>query len=326
MKTLLAGLLCGMVGIQLAGAAEEISKPAAPVAVEAQAPIQVYPAAILPFQERGAGVKEMGAKVSDMLFAYLVANPDLFLVDRADLDKTLAEAELNLSGVVSPDQANQVGKLTGAKILITGSVIDSDKTLFLVAKIIGTETTRVLGASVQGKSSDDIAPLVQELANKVSDTISKRAGELVAKTVKIEDRLALLKAKLGDAKRPTVSVHVQERHVGQATIDPASQTELILFLKSCGFEVLDSNDTGLKKADILIEGEGFSEFATRRGGLVSVKSRLEIKAKDRMTEKIIAVDRQTAVMVDLTEQIAGKNALQSAAAQIAERLLPQLVK
>jgi hypothetical protein len=45
-----------------------------------------------------------------------------------------------------------------------------------------------------------------------------------------------------------------------------------------------------------------------------------------VTDKIIAIDRQTAVMVDLTEQIAGKNALQSAAAQIAERLLPQLVK
>ena len=43
------------------------------------------------------------------------------------------------------------------------------------------------------------------------------------------------------------------------------------------------------------------------------------------TDKVIATDRQTAVVVDLTEQIAGKAALQRAAAEIAERLLPKLV-
>jgi hypothetical protein len=47
---------------------------------------------------------------------------------------------------------------------------------------------------------------------------------------------------------------------------------------------------------------------------------------DRVTDKVIAIDRQTAVEVDLTELIAGKKALQEAAAQIAERLLPRLVK
>jgi len=37
------------------------------------------------------------------------------------------------------------------------------------------------------------------------------------------------------------------------------------------------------------------------------------------------VDRQTALVVDLTEQLAGKAALQEAAARLAERLLPKLV-
>ena len=42
--------------------------------------------------------------------------------------------------------------------------------------------------------------------------------------------------------------------------------------------------------------------------------------------EIIAIDRQTSVAVGLTERIAGKSALQSAAALIAERLLPKIVK
>jgi hypothetical protein len=253
-----------------------------------------------------------------------VTNPALYLVDRQDLKKTLDEHELNMSGMVTPDQAVKVGKLTGAKILVTGSVIEADKTLYLIAKIIGTETARVLGESVKGKTSDEIAPLVEQLAQQVGASIVTSADKLVAKEVRIEDRIAALKKGLGDAKRPSVTVRVQERHVGQATIDPAAETELTLFCKESGFDVVDPKAAN-GKADIIIQGEGFSEFALRRGNLVSVKARVEIKAVDA-NEKILATDRQTAVVVDLTEQIAGKAALQEAAAQIAERLLPKLVK
>jgi hypothetical protein len=57
-----------------------------------------------------------------------------------------------------------------------------------------------------------------------------------------------------------------------------------------------------------------------------VKARLEVKAIDRASGEVIAVERQTRVAVDLSEQIAAKTALQEAAADIAERLLPKLVK
>lgn len=285
----------------------------------------VYPTAIFSFAERGAGVSGMGAKASDILFASLVVNPALVLVDREEMAKTMAEQELNLSGMVTPDQAVQVGQLTGAKIIITGSIIEADKTLYLVAKIIGTETSRVLGASVKGKTSDEFAPLVEALAVSVTETITKEADKLVAKQVSMQDRIAALGKTLGDAKRPTVLVSIAERHVGQATIDPAAETEVTLFCKETGFEVIDPSAGG-KKADIIIKGEGFSEFAMRRGNMVSVKARLEIKAIDQATDKVIAIDRQTAVEVDLTEQIAGKKALQKAAAAIAERMLPKLVE
>jgi TolB-like protein len=284
----------------------------------------VYPAAIFPFEERGAGVKEMGQKVSDVLFASLVTNLNLVLVDRTDIKKAFDEIELSLSGAVTPGDAVKVGRLTGARILVTGSIIEADKTLYLVAKIIGTETSRVLGSSVKGKTSDEIGPLAEQLAQQVAATIGTKVQDLVAKEVKIEDRIAALKKQLGDGSKPTVLIKVHERHVGQPTIDPAAQTELALFCKETGFEVLDA-EAGSKKADIVIDGEGFSELALRRGNLVSVKARLEVKALDR-NDKILATDRQTAVVVDLTEHIAGKMALQEAAARIAERLLPKLVK
>ncbi len=303
-----------------------VARAFAEAAPQETAPPFVLPTAILSFQERGAGAKELGAKASDILFASLVVSPDMYLVDREALNKTLGEQEINLSGMVTPDQAVQVGQLTGAKVLITGSVIEAGKTLYIVAKIIGTETSRILGASVKGRTTDDFATLVEQLAEKVASTVSEKSSQLAARVAKMEDRIAALDRKLGAAQRPTVSVSVQERHVGQETIDPAAETELTLFCRETGFEVIDPQADASKQADIIICGEGFSEFAMRSGNLVSVKARLEVKAVDRNTDKIIAADRQTAVVVDLTEQIAGKKALQDAAALIAERMLPKLVQ
>ncbi len=286
----------------------------------------VYPTAILPFSERGSGVKGYGEKVSDILFASLVANPELFLVDRADIEKILEEQELNLTGAVAPGEAVKVGHLTGAKILVTGSVIEAGKSLYIVAKIIGTETSRVRGESVKGKTTDELDVLVEQLAEKVGAAVTKHADTLVAKETNREDHIRTLKEQMSSSTRPTVFIHVTERHVGQATIDPAAETELMLLCKETGFEVIDPKSGSAQQADVVITGEGFSEFGMRRGNLVSVKARVEIKATDRVSNKVLATDRQVAVVVDLTEQIAGKSALQKAALEIAQRLLPKVVE
>src|SRR5687768_9178748 len=130
-----------------------------------------YPIAILPFRERGEEVKGMGGQASDLLFAGLATDPDLWLVDREEIDKTLAEQELNLSGVVNPDEAVRIGQITGARILVTGSVFQVGTSLYVVAKVIGTETTRVQGASSKGPVSDGVDALMPQLSDEVAKVI-----------------------------------------------------------------------------------------------------------------------------------------------------------
>ena len=135
------------------------------------------------------------------------------------------------------------------------------------------------------------------------------------------DRIAAIKKKIGDAKKPSLFIEIAEKHLGKATNDPAAQTELQLICKELGFEVTENKS----KADLIITGEGFSEFATSRQKLISVKARLEVKVVDK-DGNVVAVDRQTDIAIDLAEMIAGKKALQKASAKIAERIIPKVVK
>ena len=89
--------------------------------------------------------------------------------------------------------------------------------------------------------------------------------------------------------------------------------------------MIDPGKKDPKQLEITISGEGISEYAGEINGLKSVKARVEVKVLDRQG-KVLAVERQITAKVDVTEALAGKEALQEAAAEIAMRLLPKLAK
>ncbi len=263
-----------------------------------------------------------GPKVATLLNADLSAEPQIITVERAELEKVLGEQELGLSGTVSPDSAAKVGQLTGAKVLVTGRVFKADDQTVIVAKIIGTETSRVYGEMVQGGPSSSIVDLSSGLAKKIAANVAEKGDTLTAKVKTRDERIAGLKKALDGKKLPVVSVKISEHHYGPYIIDPAAQTELSVILQQCGFKLADDNSTN--RAAVEISGEAFSAYGMRKGNLISCKSRIEIKARDVASGKILAVDRQTSVGVDIAEQTAAKTALENAADELAERLIPKL--
>ena len=285
----------------------------------------VLTVAVFDFESKDEAVRDVGSKVAVLINANLAAEAQLVTVERAELEKILGEQELGLSGTVASETVAKVGHLTGAKVLVTGRVFKAEKELILVAKIIGTETSRVYGEIVKGSAaSASIADLSAELAKKIAATVEQKGETLVAKVETREDRVAEIKKVLSNNKLPAVEIKIAERHFGpQRVIDPAVETEFALLLKQCGFTVVD--DKSPQKAEVEISGEAFSSFGLRKGNLISCKARIELKAQKR-TGEILAVDRQTSVAVDVTEQTAAKTALQSAAAELASRLIPKCVQ
>ena len=282
------------------------------------------PAAILPFEARG-DVKEEAAQVADLLFAELIACDELMLVERESIATVFAELKLNQSGVVKADEVAQVGKLTGAKLLISGSVLQVKGDLYLVAKVIGTETSRLSGASVKGAANADLGDLVKSLAEEVKLVVAKKSNTLLPKVVAEADWLAEMKNQLKGKKLPSMTVSIGERHVGQTVLDPAAQTEFERLLTELGFEVVDSENANAVRADVIIKGQALSEFATRRDDLVSVKCRVEVKAMQQADGKLLTSDAETAMSVGLAEQIAAKSGLQATARTLIGRVVTKLV-
>jgi hypothetical protein len=288
------------------------------------APQDVLTVAVFDFDSKDEAVRDLGPKVATLVNANLSMSPQIITVERAELEKVLGEQELGLSGTVSPDSAAKVGQLTGAKVLVTGRVFKVENQTVVVAKIIGTETSRVYGEMVQGPPTLTIVDLSSNLAAKVAAVVSDKGDTLVARVPTREALIAKIKKALDGKILPVVSVKINERHYGPRIIDPAAETELALILQQCGFKLADASST--LKPEVEISGDAFSAYGMQKGNLISCKSRVEIKVRDVATGNLLAEDRQTSVGVDIAEQTAAKTALQNAAAELAERLVPALVK
>jgi len=284
----------------------------------------VLTVAVFDFDSRDEAVRDLGPKVATLVNADLSVEPQIITVERAELEKVLSEQELGLSGTVNPESAAKIGQLTGAKVLVTGRVFKADDQTIIVAKVIGTETSRVYGEMVQGGSSAKLVDLSSDLAKKIAADVAEKSDTLVAKVETREQRIARLQQALAGRKLPAVSVKIGEQHFGRPVIDPAAQTELSLILQQCGFTLTDSDSTN--KPAIEITGDAFSAYGMQKGNLISCKSRIELKVRDVASGDIVVVDRQTSVGVDVAEQTAAKTALQNAMDELASRVIPKLIK
>jgi TolB-like protein len=279
--------------------------------------------AILDFGADVPGDENLGAQIGETLTAALSDQPGFTLVDRTALARALEEHELSLTGLVDADKAVQVGKIVGAKILVTGKAFALDKSIFITAKIIGTETSMVDGIVVRGKQTDDLGDLLMKLADKLAARIRSSGPRLIASDDPI-DPLPDLKKKLTGLKLPKIELQITEQHISVVrAIDPAVDTELRVMLIDCGFTVIDATEVNPSKAGVtmIIKGEAISELAGRIGNLNSCNGRVELRLINYADGKTLFADRITARAVDLSEQIAGKTALQKGAHALGIRIL-----
>lgn len=295
---------------------------ALPPPTQAAAPLTV---AVFDFNNTSRTIDMPGSDISLLLADHLAASPNLFLVERQQLDALLAEQDLSLSGMVSPNTAVQIGQITGANVLVMGRLMDVGKKQVILCRLMSTETTRIFPIRTEVESPELLDEALAELANSIGQTIVSRRDALVVPAPSPEQAMERWKAIVNGKTLPSVSVHVDEEHISQAVIDPAVQTEIRMTLLQLGFEVIDTKKSS-QTPDFSITGEAFSEFSGQRGNFISCRARTEIEIFRVSDGALILSDRQTALVVSGAEHIAGKQALQETAVSLLDRIVPALVK
>lgn len=337
MKTIYTLAMLAALSMPVAAYAEETAKDAPPPpaseagaavnrkAAEAMAAEPTYTAAVLPFTT-DKDFDDLGPQVPLLLTAFLSSSPSLMMVERAEVDKALSEVEMGKSGTVDPETAAKVGHLVGAQVLVTGRIFQVQKDLMVVAKIIGVETGRVYGETVSMSVRGNIKDASQELSDKIAADIAKNGEKLIARGNDKEDIVAKLKPLMeGKKNLPTVSVTIDAMNIGRTDTDTTAQTEIAYILQNLGFTIVDPMASN-KKADVEVTGNAVSEFAMRKGNLVSAKANVEIKAIRHKDGTMLMTDREPTVAVELSPESAGKLAQAKGASALAERLVKALTK
>lgn len=295
--------------------------PSAPQPAPAKPSPDPITVAVLDFECRIPGAESAGAEVSLLLATFLSSDSRLILVERTELEKLLSEQELSASGLVTPETAVRIGRITGAKVLVTGRLFASGNETLMVAKVMGTETTRVFGEMIRSPigESNRVTP-AESLAERIATTVVERKTDLLARDEPRAERDARLVEQLAGWSIPDVWVKVSEQHIGAAALDPAVETELVRRLRLASVEVHEQ----ATPSEVRITGAAFSEVLGRRGKLVAVRGRVELKAVEASTGRVLFASCQSEIAVGLGEMSIGKVALERATTALSERLLVAL--
>ena len=269
--------------------------------------------------------RTLANNITALLAVNLSADARFVVVDRSELNKVLDEQALGESGYITADTAAKIGQLTGAKVLVAGREFNAGNTnIVVVVSVIGTETGRVFSQTARGTRSN-LVDLISDLSQKIVQTIVEQSTNFIAGTpVSHADRISQIIKNINGKQRPAVSIKINEQIPGDATVHQTAETELGLLLQKAGFTVVDEKSD--QKADVIITGDAFLADGQKTGKLFSGHAVLEIKAQQRTTGKILSLDRQDGVAIDISEAIAAKQALENATDDLAARLLPLLAQ
>jgi TolB-like protein len=167
MRNLVKGIVAGMVATLALGAAF-------PVPAHAQ---DSRPGlAVIPFENGGSYGKDreefdaLRRGLAAMLISELAFNSSVRLVDRDQTQRSLDEQGLGVAERVDAATAAKVGKLVGARFVITGSFIDLYGDFRLDARLINVETgeiVKVVRSDPRLHDRRDMYRMIQSVSERI---------------------------------------------------------------------------------------------------------------------------------------------------------------
>lgn len=242
-----------------------------------------------------------------------------------------------------------------ATVKFNVQVVDSTSGVVVFAKEFESGSTQLgMGTyggwvTLDGFGSKAMQVALESGVKKAASAFTEKIGSLPthAAEVRSDTRETQSCSISPTTKAKRIMVVIPEIHIRQRVPDPAGETEIIKRLIAQGFNVVDQGQISAIKnreqilaavnnqqaaialavefrADIIIVGEAFSEFAGRAGNMVSTRARVEARAIQTDTGRILAADGKHDTGLDVAEFVSGKAALTKAGGQWADYFLWQM--
>lgn len=130
--------------------------------------------AVLPFVNSAIGqanteLAPLSKGIADLLIIELAQNTGIRVVERENLDRILAEQNLARDGRVDDATAARIGKLLGARHMVTGSFItDRSGTMVITIKSVDVETGRITWSDMARDNTENFLALVSKVAGQAN--------------------------------------------------------------------------------------------------------------------------------------------------------------
>lgn len=129
--------------------------------------------AVFPFDNGGSYGQEkdnfdaLQKGIAGLMISDLAANPAARVVEREALQKLLDEQNLGTAGRVDPQTAAKLGKLVGARYVVTGVFIDFYGDFRIDARLINVETGEIVKVESDRMQRDHLFDLIRTVAAKL---------------------------------------------------------------------------------------------------------------------------------------------------------------
>jgi curli biogenesis system outer membrane secretion channel CsgG len=129
--------------------------------------------AVFPFDNGGSYGQEkdnfdaLQKGIAGLMISDLANTAAVRVVEREELQKLLDEQNLGASGRVDPQTAAKIGKLVGARYVVTGVFIDFYGDFRLDARLINVETGEILKVESDRMQRDHLFDLIRTVAAKL---------------------------------------------------------------------------------------------------------------------------------------------------------------
>jgi len=119
--------------------------------------------AVLDFESIGAE-EHLGRAVAEIVRTALVGNRSYRVVERAQIDRALAEQKFQKSGLIDDKRAVEIGRILGADLIIVGSVVRIGNAYTINSRLIDVATGEArVGKHVTGTDLNLLTAMSHEL-------------------------------------------------------------------------------------------------------------------------------------------------------------------